>query len=38
MKMMNTINMPEDGIILAIDAENEDIVDAGQTLVRYESA
>ena len=37
MKMMNTINMPEDGIILAIEAENEDIVDAGQTLVRYES-
>ena len=37
MKMMNTINMPEDGIILAIDAKNEDIVEAGQTLVRYES-
>ncbi len=37
MKMMNTINMPEDGVILSIEAENEDIVDAGQALVRYDS-
>jgi acetyl-CoA carboxylase biotin carboxyl carrier protein len=35
MKMMNTINMPEDGVILAIEVSNEDIVDAGQTLLRY---
>ena len=38
MKMMNTINMPEDGVILSIEAMNEDIVDAGQPLVRYNAA
>ncbi|MCK5129019.1 MAG: acetyl-CoA carboxylase, biotin carboxyl carrier protein [Clostridiales bacterium] len=35
MKMMNTVDMPEDGVICAIEVENEDIVDAGQVLVRY---
>ncbi len=35
MKMMNTINIPENGIITSIDVDNEDIVDAGQVLVRY---
>jgi len=35
MKMMNTINMPEDGEILAVEVSNEDIVDTGQALVRY---
>ena len=35
MKMMNTINMPEDGEILAVDVFNEDIVETGQVLVRY---
>jgi biotin carboxyl carrier protein len=37
MKMMNTINMPEDGVILSVEVSNEDIVDAGQTLVRYDT-
>ncbi len=36
MKMMNTINMPEDGVILSVEVSNEDIVDAGQVLVRYD--
>ena len=37
MKMMNTINMPEDGIILSVEVTNEDIVDSGQPLVRYDA-
>jgi acetyl-CoA carboxylase biotin carboxyl carrier protein len=37
MKMMNTINMPEDGVILSVEVANEDIVDAGQPLVRYDA-
>ncbi len=37
MKMMNTINMPEDGVILSIEASNEDIVDSGQALVIYDA-
>ena len=36
MKMMNTINMPEDGVILSVEVSNEDIVDSGQTLVLYD--
>ena len=35
MKMMNTVDMPEDGTICDIQVENEDIVDSGQVLVRY---
>jgi acetyl-CoA carboxylase biotin carboxyl carrier protein len=35
MKMMNTVNIPEDGVITSIEAINEEIVDAGQVLVRY---
>lgn len=35
MKMMNTVNIPEDGTITSIEVNNEDIVDAGQVLVRY---
>jgi acetyl-CoA carboxylase biotin carboxyl carrier protein len=37
MKMMNTINMPEDGMIISFEAQNEDIVDTGQALVIYEA-
>ncbi len=37
MKMMNTINMPEDGVILSIEVSNEDVVDTGQALVFYDS-
>lgn len=35
MKMMNTVEIPEDGVITSIEVNNEDIVDAGQVLVRY---
>jgi acetyl-CoA carboxylase biotin carboxyl carrier protein len=35
MKMMNSVEIPEDGVITSIEVNNEDIVDAGQVLVRY---
>lgn len=35
MKMMNTVSMPVNGIITAIEVGNEDIVDAKQVLLRY---
>lgn len=35
MKMMNAVSMPVDGIITAVEVENEDIVDAEQVLLRY---
>jgi acetyl-CoA carboxylase biotin carboxyl carrier protein len=35
MKMMNTVEIPDDGVITSIEVKNEDIVDAGQVLVRY---